>query len=292
LETPSIFARICAAGCTIACRTAARRETPGRVATCRTAPRHAATGRAASVLIALSVLVAVAVSLACSSRVSLAAVDWTLSPDIPKKPSSVKLSPLDRGSAYDLWAEILVPNYGITIGFVKALYDRGYDYGDIALLMEISLAARKEPSEVVTLKRRGLGWGAIAKRLGVHPATLERAKGNDSLFRRYTLARCMGSYYKIPDNGVLVTLNEKGYGFDDIVLTVNVSAHTGAPLRNVVSARQSGMKWRFVAEKYKMSPAKLGTPPGKSVSAKDKDKTAGPSKAGKTSKDSKAQGKK
>jgi len=222
--------------------------------------------------------------------VSSAAVDWTLSPDIPKKPAAVKLSGLDRGTAYDLWADVLVTNYGVSVKFVKALYDRGYDYGDVALLMEDSRAARKEPEEVAPYKLKGLGWGAIAKKMGVHPATLERAKGNESLYRRYTLARCLANYHKMPDDRSVVLLNEKGYGFDEIILASNVCAHTGSPLRSVVSARQTGMKWRFVAEKHKMSPAKLGTPPGKSGAAKDK--AAAPAKTGKTPTTSKSQGKK
>jgi len=94
----------------------------------------------------------------------------------------------------------------------------------------------------------------------------------------------------MPDDRPVVLLSEKGYGFEEIILAANVCAHTGSPLKSVVSARQTGMKWRFVAEKHKMSPAKLGTPPGKSSAAKDK--AGGPSKTGTTSKDSKSQGKK
>lgn len=249
-------------------------------------------GRTTCLLVSFLALVAVSVPLVSLPGVSSAAVDWTLSADIPKKPSGVKLSGLDSGTAYNLWVDVLVTNYGISVKFVKGLYDRGYDYGDIALLMEISRAARKEPEEVAPLKRQGqgLGWGAIAKRLGVHPASMERAKGSDSLFRRYTLSRCLANYHRMPDDRALVLLNEKGYGFEEIVLAANVSAHTGSPLRSVVSARQSGMKWRYVAEKHKMSPAKLGTPPPKSGGAKDK--AAAPAKAGKPSKDSKSQGKK
>ncbi|MBN1503998.1 MAG: hypothetical protein JW952_02925, partial [Candidatus Eisenbacteria bacterium] len=245
--------------------------------------------RKTCVFVALAVMTAVVAPLVSAPGESSGAVDWTLSPDIPRKPSSVKLSGLDRGTAYDLWADVLVMNYGVSTRFVKALYDRRYDYGDVALLMEVSRAAKREPENVAPLKRQGLGWGAIAKRLGIRPASLERAKGNDSLFRRYTLSRCLANYYKMPDDRSIVILNEKGYGFEEIVLAANVCAHTGSPLRSVVSARQTGMRWRFVAEKHKMSPAKLGTPPAKSAAGKSSP-TAQP-KSGKTSRDTKSQSK-
>ena len=221
-----------------------------------------ASGRTARLLVAFWVLVAVAAPLALVPGVSSGAVDWALSPDIPKKPSSVKLSGLDRGTAYELWVDVLVKDYGLSAKYVRALYDRGYDYGDVALLIEISRAADKDPRDVAPFKVQGLGWGAIAKKLGVHPASLERAKGNESLYRRYTLARCLSTYHRMPDDRPLVLLSEKGYGFDEIILAANVCAHTGSPLKSVVSARHTGMKWRFVAENHKMSPGKLGTPPG------------------------------
>ena len=232
--------------------------------------RASASRRASRSLVAFLFLAAALAPLVSVPAPSSAAIDWTLSADIAKKPASVKLSALDRGSAYELWSDVLVTNYGVTARFVRALYDRGYDYGDVAMLMEDSRAAKKEPEDVAPYRLKGLGWGAIAKKLGVHPASLERAKGNESLFRRYTLARCLANYHKLPDDGSFVLLNEKGYGFDEIVLAANVSAHAGVPLRTVVAERQSGMKWRSVVEKHNMSPAKLGAPPTKSEPGKAK----------------------
>lgn len=194
---------------------------------------------------------------------SAAEIDWTLSAKISAKPSKVTLSPAEKGVAYGLWSDILVSKYGITANFVSALYERRYDYGEIAMLIELAQAAHKDPADIAALRRQGLGWGALAKQLGVHPSSIARAKGNDVLFRRYLLAECLGSYYGIPDNSVLILLNEKKYDYGEIALAVNVCAHTGVPLRQVVGARQGGTKWRVVAEKFKLPAAKLGTPPAK-----------------------------
>jgi hypothetical protein len=212
---------------------------------------------------------------------SAAEIDWTLSAKISAKPSKVTLSPAEKGAAYDLWSDILVSKYGITPNFVSALYERRYDYGEIAMLVELAQAAHKDPADVAALRRRGLGWGALAKQLGVHPSSIARAKGNDVLFRRYVLADCLGSYYGVPDNSVLILLNEKKYDFGEIVLAVNVCAQTGVPLRQVVAARQGGTKWRHVAEKFKLPAGKLGTPPARPVPS-----------GGKQSEDPKAKAKK
>lgn len=200
------------------------------------------------------------------------AIDWSLRADVGKKPPQLALSPIERGSVNELWAEIIVSSYHVTGDFVNSLYERRYDFDEIALMLEVAQASKKDPSEIAVLRRKGLGWGAIARQLGIQPAAMERAKGKDSLFRRYVLARCLAGYYGIPDSEVLVLLNEKGYGFEEIAIAVNVCAHSGAPLRDVIAAREKGASWRVVAEQFRMSPAKLGKPPTENPGGKAKDK--------------------
>lgn len=208
-----------------------------------------------------------------TSPLSLAGdIDWSLSVDISSKPSKLELSPVDRGSAFEIWAEVISSSYSVSIGFVKALYDRGYDYGEVALMLELSSVSGKKPSEVAVLRKKGLGWGVIAKKLGIHPSRLKRAKGNESLFRRYVLADRLAGYYGIPDSKGLVILSKKGYGFDEVVLAVNLCAHSGAPLREVIKAREKSPKWKRVAEKFKLSPVKLSAPPAKLKAEKAKAK--------------------
>lgn len=202
-------------------------------------------------------------------------IDWSLNPDMGKKPPRSELSPLESGSANELWAEVLASSYHVTVDFVNSLYERRLDFGEIALMLDIAQASKKDPSEIALLMRKGSGWGAIAKQVGIHPAEMERAKGKDSLFRRYVLARCLAGYYGIPDSEVLVLLNEKGYGFDEIAIAVNVCAHSGTPLRDVIAARASGAKWKIVAGKFKMSPAQLGKPPAEYPAVKAKNKGSG-----------------
>ena len=203
---------------------------------------------------------------------SAAGVNWAIAPDVAKKPAKLEISPLDRGSVNDIWARVLASSFNIKTSFVTSLYDRGYDYGDVALMVEIAATAKKDPADIAVLKRRGLGWGAIAKQLGVRPPALEKAKGKDSLFRRYLLAQCLAAYYGIPGGDGLALLNEKGYDFDEITMAVNVSALSGAPLQEVISARSGGSQWRAVAERFKLDPAKAGKPPAASAAGKEQGK--------------------
>jgi hypothetical protein len=202
-------------------------------------------------------------------------IDWSLNPDMGKKPARSELSPLESGSANELWAGVLASSYQVTVDFVNSLYERRLDFGEIALMMDMARASKKDPSDIAFLRRKGLGWGAIAKQVGVRPAEMERAKGKDSLFERYVLARCLAGYYGIPDSEVLVLLSEKGYGFDEIAIAVNVCAHSGTPLRDVIAARASGARWKMVAGKFKMSPAQLGKPPAEYLGGKAKNKRSG-----------------
>ena len=207
--------------------------------------------------------------------VCAAEIDWSLGADVAKKPSQLELSPLERGRVNELWAEVIAGSYTTTVGFVNSLYDRGYDFEEIALMLEVAKAAKKDPSEVAVLRRKGLGWGTIAQQFGVRPAAMEKAKGKDSLFKRYVLAQCLAGYYGIPDSQVLVMLNEKGYGFGEIAIAVNVCGNSGAPLRDVVATRATGARWRIVAGKYKMASDKLGKPPAAYSGGKAKDKGSG-----------------
>jgi hypothetical protein len=230
--------------------------------------RRAATLAVLFFCAALAFLVTVPVSLAGD-------VDWSLSAKISSKPSELKLSPVDRGSARELWVEVISSSYGVSVGFVKALYDRGYDYGEVALMLEFSSASKKEPSDVAVLRRKGLGWGVIAKKLGVHPSALKRAKGKESLFRRYVLADRLAGYYRMPDSKALMLLAEKGYDFDEVVLAVNLCAHSGAPLREIVGARAKTPKWKGVAKKFELSAVKLSVPPAEFKKKKAKDEPKG-----------------
>ena len=207
-------------------------------------------------------------------NVCVGVIDWSLSADTPKRPSNLKLSPIDRGNVNTIWAEVIAGSYQVTIDFVNSLYDRRYDFDEIALMLEMAKASKKDPSEIAVLRRNGLGWGAIAQRLGIHPAAMGKAKGKDSLFKRYLLAQRLAGYYGIPDSEVLTLLNEKGYGFDEMAIAVNVCAQSGTPLRDVIAARATGAKWRIVAEKFKMSPAKLTTPPAEHAGEKAKVKSS------------------
>ncbi|MCX5801779.1 MAG: hypothetical protein NTX17_10405 [Candidatus Eisenbacteria bacterium] len=202
-------------------------------------------------------------------------IDWSLGDKVARKPSRVELSPLERGSVNDLWVAIISGHYHVGGDFVNSLYDRGYSFDEIVPMLEMAKASKKDPSEIVILRRKGLDWNGIARKLGVRPAAMEKAKGKDLLFKRYVLAQCLADYYGIRDSEGLALLNEKGYGFGEIAIGVNVCANSGAPLRDVIATRATGARWRIVAEKVKMPPGKLGKPPAGYSGEKAKDKGSG-----------------
>ena len=154
--------------------------------------RIGSTRHAPKLLLCVTLLFSLAVPfLVILPGVCAGEIDWSLNPDMGKKPARSELSPLESGSANELWAEVLASSYNVTVSFVNSLYERRFDFGDIALMLDIARASKKDPSEIALLRRKGLGWGAIAKQVGIHPAEMERAKGKNLLFGRYVLARCL-----------------------------------------------------------------------------------------------------
>ncbi|HZY10108.1 MAG TPA: helix-turn-helix domain-containing protein [Bacteroidota bacterium] len=68
----------------------------------------------------------------------------------------------------------------VTVGIPPKECDRivttyKISYGEVYLLGVIRLKSKKTLEEILVLRSQGLGWGVIAKRLGLHPSTLNKA---------------------------------------------------------------------------------------------------------------------
>lgn len=59
-------------------------------------------------------------------------------------------------------------NIGVTETDVAGLRSANYGYGEIGLAYELSVLTGKPISEITALRAQKLGWGVIAKNLGVH----------------------------------------------------------------------------------------------------------------------------
>lgn len=71
-------------------------------------------------------------------------------------------------------SKVLINEYGITQKQVDHLFKRGYTMDDVFYLSLLAKESNKDVNTVAALHAKGVGWGVLAKKLGVHPKVLNR----------------------------------------------------------------------------------------------------------------------
>ena len=71
---------------------------------------------------------------------------------------------------------VLIGGFSITRKEIDSLRKRGYRLTEIYYLSLLAKQSGKKVNSVAALHAKGVGWGVIAKRLGVHPGDLNRLR--------------------------------------------------------------------------------------------------------------------
>ena len=70
----------------------------------------------------------------------------------------------------------LVNEYGVTWKQIDHLFKRGYTMDDVFYLSLLAKESGKDVNTVAAMHAKGVGWGVLAKKLGVHPDDLNRLR--------------------------------------------------------------------------------------------------------------------
>jgi|GEM_PF-4614235 len=128
------------------------------------------------------------------------------------KPASAQ----DLGGFERIAAQLLAERFGFDIGSILNLQDRtDQSIYDLAPYVQLGRQTRRDPYDVYRLRRQGLGWGEVAKRLGMQPGQFNRM-------------RQQGAFDRDEIWGDVI---EDRYGIDD---------------RTVVRRRRSGESWNRI----------------------------------------------
>lgn len=68
----------------------------------------------------------------------------------------------------------LTQNYSLQEKEINFLHKRGYTIGEIEYLALLAKQSGKSVNSVAALHSKGVGWGVLAKRLGVQPSALRK----------------------------------------------------------------------------------------------------------------------
>lgn len=105
------------------------------------------------------ILLAVLVIVALSCSIALAAKP-------AKKAAPIPVSPIEQdANLANSIAKIL--GFSVDSDKITALREKNYGYGEMALLYSLSHISRKPSSDIITMRDSKMGWGEIAKQLGV-----------------------------------------------------------------------------------------------------------------------------
>lgn len=153
-----------------------------------------------------------------------------------------------------------------------------YEYAPVFVLYKSS---KRNPNEIMRLRRSGLGWGEIAKRLGMHPGTFNqmRVRGDfetDRYWSSVVRDRCALSDREI------FRLRSNGLDWPELSAIAYVAREAGVKPDKVLSRWELDKDWGKVRGHFK-----VGSEFGKSKSASSSNS---PRRAGKAKGKSKGKG--
>jgi len=178
--------------------------------------------------------------------------------------AAVVVTPQDHQLETALAVGLLAAFFDVPVAVVVPLYPR-YGFDNSALLLAIFVNSGRPIAFIEREHSRGIGWGEVAHRCGVHPGVFNQqrvwAKKNDGpvavSFGNGVLGRCYG----IAPASVQ-TYRNRGYAFPHILLGLNVSRQTGHSMEVVLKSRERESSWAATgkhfgvnAEKVKSAPA-------------------------------------
>lgn len=70
----------------------------------------------------------------------------------------------------EAWTQQLKEKYSLTDEQIKTLHDSGLSYPQLAMAAQLSKSSQKPLDEILKMRNeQKMGWGRIAKELGIHP---------------------------------------------------------------------------------------------------------------------------
>lgn len=132
-------------------------------------------------------------------------------------------------------------------------------------LFYLSGESQTPPQTIVLERKKGRGWGALAK--GKMPPGLagkwknsgDPFSFNDRDFETGISIHFLSTYYAVPEDSLILWVR-KGISIDDLALCLNLSAQAKVAPTTVVSLRLQGQSWTQLTAKYKTTLDRIKQP--------------------------------
>ena len=169
------------------------------------------------------------------------------------------LSSDEKAVEHAVMLAMLAAFFDVDMDVVVVLGKR-HSYADVAVILHLNRSSRCPIGYLERMRRRGLGWGQVAHRVGVHPGTFNQrrvwAKKHDAQVAGGYLWGVIGGYYGIPRDR-LRALHKKGYPPAQVVMAANVATHARRPVLDVIRYRAGKQPWNGVASHFNVGKPKF-----------------------------------
>lgn len=178
-------------------------------------------------------------------------------------PSAVVMATSPEVETFNL--NLAISSFGVDRSSLLELRQAGWSWADIHMMANIASRSNRPILEIAGLRSQGMSWNAIAGRYNLTATEI-----TTPMLVRTRVAGFVGEfgfqpiYYKTDPwgNPVLTRyeaerLSKLGYDWQSIAIAANISAETGANIRDVLSWIDRGYTWPQVARQFGLDPQKV-----------------------------------
>ncbi|HHV61954.1 MAG TPA: hypothetical protein GXX51_04840 [Firmicutes bacterium] len=158
------------------------------------------------------------------------------------------------------------PDLNLSAEAIQELRSRGTGWGEITIAASLASASGKTLDEIIVMADSGLGWGEMAKTLGVEPKSLGHAVSeviggakpghvDKSTLENAAISSLLDSNFGLEDSEV-AALARSGIKKQDILMALSAAAATGDPnmFDKALALRQESRNWNDVFQALDIDP--------------------------------------
>lgn len=132
-------------------------------------------------------------------------------------------------------------------------------------LYYMSGESQQAPEKIIIERKKGAGWGALAKgkvppglakKWGLDPDLLSK---NDDRIQRDLTIHFLSSYYQVPQEEIYIWF-DKGLSIQDVAVSINLARKVKVSPSLIVEYRSKGQTWSQISAKYNVSLESLKEP--------------------------------
>lgn len=147
--------------------------------------------------------------------------------------------------------EILADRFGIDVqDILGTRRETREDVWDLGPVYSMSRYSNRDANEVQRLRASGMGWGQIAKQIGMHPGTFNKLRNQGYFDREPFWDDVMRRRYSLSQQDIS-GIRKRGAKLEDILGSVIIGKATGKSPSSVYDRYRTIKNWDKTASYYK-----------------------------------------